>query len=414
MGVVGLGYVGLATALGLASLGYRVYGLENDSERREMLLQGHMPFREPGMQEMLTEMKDSRFRVVEGITDLPDKPEVIFFCVGTPEARDGSTDSRILKEAIGQVMEGLASDGPVPLVIRSTIPPGLVEEELYPLLDRFPGWERDYLISNPEFLRENSALEDFLNPDRIVLGGEEESIPEVVEALYQPLKAPIFRVSHRSASFIKMASNSLLATLISFSNEMAALAESLGDIRIAEAFQILRKDRRWREAPMASYLHPGCGYGGYCLPKDIRALRRAGEAAGQSMSLIRTVDGINEGRPGELVRRVLKRLEPGNAVGILGLSFKPESADVRNTPAAGVIRGLREAGCHRILAYDPLAREEFEKKYPGLVSGYRNSLKEMEMECDLLVIVTGWEEFRGLAGKSRIPVVDGRYMGEDR
>jgi UDPglucose 6-dehydrogenase len=250
------------------------------------------------------------------------------------------------------------------------------------------------LVNNPEFLREGHALDDFMNPDRIVIGENDRRAGEVLEEIYQPFSAPILHVSWNTGEFIKYLSNALLSTLISFSNEMSQIADAIGGIEIAQAFRILHQDRRWSGQPanMSTYVYPGCGFGGYCLPKDTRALCAQAEAKGYTPALMEEVLRTNSRIKQFVAGKVLQAATDGDYVGVLGLSFKPESDDVRSSPAEDIVRILLEKGHKKIIAYDPLGMENFRSAY-ALPIEYAASVEEVVKRARLLVILTAWREF---------------------
>ena len=296
------------------------------------------------------------------------------------------------------------------LVTKSTIPPSTTAEKILPYVKKscdkaeFVG-----VANNPEFLREGHCWEDFTEADRIVLGVNDEKSETLLTELYEPMGIPIKCVSHSTGEFIKYLSNSLLATMISYANEMSEVAERIGKIDTAEAFHILHMDRRWAGAEMASYVYPGCGYGGYCLPKDTKALYALANSIGLQLPLLGSVIQTNEQMPEVIAKRIMQRVSQEQQVGILGLSFKPGSNDVRDCTSAKVIRLLLEHGYRRIIAYDPIAIPEFQSCYP-LDIQYADSLDEICDRSDKLVILTGWPEFKAV--KAGIPdkVLDYRYL----
>ena len=246
---------------------------------------------------------------------------------------------------------------------------------------------------------------------------------------YEPMGIPIKCVSHSTGEFIKYLSNTLLAALISYSNEMAEAAEAFGGIDVAEAFRILHMDKRWNNCSMTSYVYPGCGYGGYCLPKDTCAFYTQAEAKGFDAQILGQVIRTNTERPRQIAEQIGRylnnciqqqeneendcpageRRSPGT-IGILGLSFKPESDDVRDTPAVKIIQELKKLGYQDIIAYDPIAMNVFQQKYPDIAIGYAESLAKAYDESDILAIVTAWEEFRIVPALGKKKVIDCRYM----
>lgn len=413
--VLGLGYVGLTTALGLAEHGSRVVGFDADPARAAALAEGRVPIHEPGLPEALARHLGKGFRVAASLEDAVRAADLVFLCVGTPVDPHGKPDLGALRGAV-QGFAKVAAGGPRKhLAVKSTVPPGTTRDVVAPLL-RQAGLEpgREVALSvNPEFLREGHAWHDFLRPDRVVVGTDDASAARELEALYKPFGAPVVRLDPTTAEFVKHGSNALLATLISFSNTMAMAADRIGDIDVPAAFRALHMDRRWSgdPAPMTSYLWPGCGFGGYCLPKDTAAMAHAAEAHGADARLLREVLAVNERAKADVVAKVAALAKPGQTVGLLGLAFKAGSADVRGTPAADILAGLRACGLDRIVVYDPTATAEFRAAYPQHAATFAASLEEACAAADVLVIVTAWPEFRRVPalapGK---PVVDGRHL----
>ncbi len=376
--VVGMGFVGLTTALGFAEKGFQVVGLEQHPERLAVLQRGEVPFHEPHLAEALERHLGGNFRLNEPI----DQARAIFFCVGTPSSDDGEADLTDLSKAVQSVLPTQAV-----LVIKSTVPPSTAHDRILPLLG-----QHRLLASNPEFLREGMAWDDFLNPDRIVIGELNPESGDVLEELYRPFGAPVHRVSLNTAEFVKYLSNTMLATMISFANEQSMVAHAVGDIQIACAFKILHQDRRWSSG-MHNYVYPGCGFGGYCLPKDAAALVHRARTAGVEPRILRDVLEVNDGIRTFHLDRLETLIPKGARIGVLGLAFKPGSDDVRETPARDIIVGLLERGYTSLTAYDPVAGEAFQRAY-GLPIAMAPSLEELVQGSEHLVLLTAWPEFR--------------------
>jgi UDPglucose 6-dehydrogenase len=285
--VIGLGFVGLTTALGFARKGFIVRGFDAAERITKSLRAGKLLFHEPHLPEQLHALFGKKFFICDSLLETVADADVIFYCVGTPQSQRGAADVSYLQRAISDTLKALPRGRKPVLVIKSTVPPGTTAREIVPLFakaGRTIG--RDIgLANNPEFLREGVAWEDFIGPDRVVIGAADDLSFAPVAELYKPFHTPVCRVSRTGAEFIKSVSNALLASLVSFSNEASMIADAIGDIDVKSAFQVLHLDRRWTGAPgkMASYLFPGCGFGGYCLPKDIAALKFAAHKAGARM-----------------------------------------------------------------------------------------------------------------------------------
>lgn len=395
--VIGLGFVGLTTALGFSDKGFRVYGYDIDQKKTSQLRKGIVPFYEPQLENKLREHLNSQFTIVDHLKQAVEKSEIVFVCVGTPSQSDGSVDLSFIFTAITSILEVVNEENFKIVVIKSTIPPGTTEKKLLPFIEK-TGLKvgKDIgLATNPEFLREGYSWEDFLAPDRIIIGEKDDRSGRMVEAIYKPFQASIFRVSLSTAEFIKYASNTLLATLISFSNEQSIIATAVGNIDIKEAFHLLHLDKRWHGNPaaMSSYLYPGCGFGGYCLPKDTKALMKEAETYGVSPAMLKSTIDMNEQIKQFVVNDLVSRVKKNEKIGILGLSFKPNSDDVRDTPAKSIIEILVEKDYEDIIVYDPMAMDSF-KAMHQLPVDYAPDLQSLLSEVKHVVIVTAWDEFK--------------------
>lgn len=406
--VLGLGFVGLTTALGFAEAGLDVYGYDISDGHRQRLAAGEVPFHEPHLAAMLAKHQGGRFRLVAGLDEAVRRSRAVFICVGTPQAADGSADLGHLDAAIAATLAHAGDGGFRVVVVKSTVPPSTAQDHVLPLVGRhgFRVGETIGVASNPEFLREGFAWEDFIHPDRVVVGVSDPRTAELIHELYRSFAAPVHTVSLNTAEFIKYLSNTLLATMISFANEMSMVADHIGDIEVPEAFRVLHEDKRWSGQPatMTSYVFPGCGFGGYCLPKDTAALAAASAAKGQAARLLETVLTVNEEIKRHHVDRIVRTTPLTATIGVLGLSFKPGSDDVRMTPARDIIDRLLAQGYRNILAYDPMAIDAFRRAHP-LPIAYAGSLDEVLDGADVILVTTAWPEFRRsqrLAGHPRL------------
>ncbi|KAA8746134.1 UDP-glucose dehydrogenase family protein [Paenibacillus sp. UASWS1643] len=413
--VIGLGFVGLAAALGFTEKGYKVYAFDIDERKRTSLQQGKIPFYEPDMEEALSTHLNLDFDICESMEEAIFEADLIFICVGTPYEEEKGLDMSSLISVIHDISRLMNCNDFKGIVVKSTIPPGTMRSTLKPLLESH-GLEvgRDVgLAYNPEFLREGSAWEDFLKPDRIIIGEVDSRTARLIEQVYSPFESPCVRVSPETAEYLKYASNALLATLISFANEQAMIAESIGDIDIPQMFNLLHMDKRWSGSPagMSNYVYPGCGFGGYCLPKDTLALTHTAIQYGHKAKLLEAVMELNQDIADFTAEQIIGLLKHRDEqIGILGLSFKPGSDDVRNSPAARIIQLLLDEGCTNLTAYDPIAMSTFRNHYDFPIR-MMNSLNEITVGSDICVIVTAWPEFQSLAyNTSVIQIVDARYM----
>lgn len=416
--IFGQGFVGLTTALGFTEYGHTVYGVEINPERLATIKSGKLPFLEPGLDDALVRHIGKRFFPItadENELKLAiAHSDAVYYCVGTPYGEDGQADLKYLFGAIDQTLAAANDDKFRVMVTKSTIPPSTCTKKIIPYLEKkgITVGERFGVANNPEFLREGHCWDDFMGADRIVLGVSDAKSEEVLRAIYANQSAPVFCVSLNTGEFIKYLSNTLLATLISYSNEMSVIADTIGGIDVATAFRILHMDKRWGGCNMASYAYPGCGYGGYCLPKDTNALYAVTKRAGFDAEILKNVIHTNDNMPQFIVNRILKVVnnDTNVKIGILGLSFKPESDDVRDAPSAKIIRGLNATGCKAIIGYDPVANEEFTKHYPDLQMQTVDTYAELLKNADVLVIATAWKEFADIKERTDKLIVDCRYM----
>jgi UDPglucose 6-dehydrogenase len=409
--VFGLGFVGLTTALGFAHYGFKVYGVDVDEQRMRILRAGRLPFLEKGLDGALERNLNSNFIITEDAKEAIENSEVVFYCVGTPYGKNGEADLSFLFSAIDETLRYIDKTKKVVLTIKSTIPPSTTTERIIPYIESkgvIVGKDV-YVANNPEFLREGHCWEDFIEADRIVIGTESIEAQECLHKIYEPFHIPVFFVEPSTGEFIKYLSNSLLATLISYSNEMAEVAEVIGGIDIREAFKILHMDKRWNGAPMSSYVYPGCGYGGYCLPKDTNALLAVTINKGGNPEILDKVIKTNNNMPVLIAQRIQKKVDINDNIGILGLSFKPGSNDVRDSASAKIVQELKKMGYQNIYAYDPVATQDFIEYYHIDIT-YLSDLDKICELSDKLIILTAWEEFGDIKIKYRDKTLDYRYM----
>lgn len=413
--VVGLGFVGLTTALGFAEYGHKVYGIEADEERMATIRSGRLPFLEPGMDEALTRHLGDNFVPTTDWEQAIADSEFVYYCVGTPYGRDGQADLTYLYGAVEQTLNAIHDNRFRVLVTKSTIPPSTTERRIIPFLEEHGVSVPEQLgvANNPEFLREGHCWEDFTHADRIVLGVSDERSEAMLRKLYEKEKAPVCCVSLNTGEFIKYLSNTSLACLISYANEMSMAADAVGGIDVAAAFRILHMDKRWQTGSIRSYFYPGCGYGGYCLPKDTNAFYARVKEHGFDGQILKQVIRLNEEMPGVTAKRIIQAAgeDKKTCIGILGLSFNPGSDDVRDAPSAKIIRALNEAGYRNIVAYDPVAMGEFERHYP-LDCRYAESYESLLDQAETVAIATAWPVFADAGERTSKPIVDCRYMLE--
>jgi UDPglucose 6-dehydrogenase/GDP-mannose 6-dehydrogenase len=425
--VVGTGYVGLVTGVCLADRGHTVVCVDQDAEKIRQIEAGRAPIHEEGLDSLLRRHIGERLKATADLERAVLDTEITLIAVGTPfdgERIDLAHVRRAARE-IGEALR-LKIDYHV-VVVKSTVVPGTTDNAVTPELERGSGKRagEDFGVgNNPEFLTEGQAVRDFLEPDRIVIGGADARARETLSGLYHAFEGvKKILTNNKTAEMIKYASNAMLATMISFSNELADLCESVGEI---DALEVMRGvhlshyftdvgGRRW-QAPITAFLEAGCGFGGSCLPKDVKALISHGESLGTNMPLLRAVMEINGHRPGRMIGKLEGRVATlkGLRVAVLGLAFKPDTDDVRESPAFPILRALldREA---IVRAYDPVATEAARKAFPADGVHYADSLENAVADAEAILVVTRWAEFERLPEivSDRDPpplVVDGRRM----
>lgn len=396
--VLGLGFVGLTTGLGFAKKGFKTYGFDIDEKRLAGLKNYIIPFFEPHLKEVMEETLGESFFLDVSFEEAIKNSDAVFLCVGTPEKADGSADLTYLLNGIEQILK-VNTDKFQVLITKSTVPPSTLSTEVIPFVKQKLTENPDRKVgfsSNPEFLREGYCWEDFFEPDRIVIGVEDEKSKEILDKIYQPFGAKVHYVNYNTAEFIKYLSNTLLSTMISYSNEMSMIAGAIGNIEVKKAFHILHEDKRWfgRPAGMKSYVYPGCGYGGYCLPKDTAAIISVAEKNGFSPAMLKANLHVNKEIKPFLVEQIVSEVDINSTLGILGLSFKPNSDDVRITPTKEIIEQLLKKGYTNIVVYDPISNQEFKSHYPELDITYIDNIDQLVEKADSLVLLTGWDEFK--------------------
>lgn len=404
--VVGTGYVGLVSGACFAELGHQVVCVDVDKKRVEALQGRKSPIFEAGLDELLERHVGNGLSATTDLGAAVRDSEITFIAVGTPF--DGqSIDVGYVRQAADEIGAALARMNTYHVVVvKSTVVPGTTDDVVRPALEAASGKRCGAafgLCMNPEFLSEGSAIHDFLSPDRLVFGGFDQRSTDVLERLYAsfPASVPRLRTNTRTAEMIKYASNALLAALISFSNEIANLGAKIGDIDAVEVMRGVHLSQYFKESTqdglpaITAFLKAGCGFGGSCLPKDVKALIAHGRKAGASMQLLESVIGINEQQPIktiDLLRRYAPKLE-GLRVAVLGLAFKPGTDDVRESPAFPIMRELL-AQRARIKAFDPIANEEAKKAFNSPEVVYCSDLASAIAEVDAVIVVTPWPQFR--------------------
>lgn len=410
--VIGVGYVGLVTGTCFADLGNQVVCLDIAADKIERLQRGEMPIYEPGLEELVARnVAAQRLHFTTRYHDAVPNSDFIFIAVGTPSGVDGEADLKYVRMAAESIAETLTHYAII--VNKSTVPVGTGDSVAEILIERGkqPGVDFD-VVSNPEFLREGSAVYDFMQPDRVVLGATNREAADKVAQLYLPLRCPIMITDLRTAEMIKYASNAFLATRISFINEMAAICERLG-ADIKEVAAGMGMDKRIGRA----FLDAGIGYGGSCFPKDVKALTWMAEVNGCHPQLLRAVMDINRDQRLRVIAKLRELLGTlrGKTIAVWGLAFKPNTDDVREAPALDIIHILQSEGA-RIRAYDPVAMENARRVTSGVT--FCESAYAAAEGADALVLVTEWNEFKQMdmarvaASLKQKILVDGRNVYE--
>lgn len=403
--IIGLGYVGLTTAIGFHLKGHRVVGIEIDPRKVEAINEGVSPIQEKGVEELL--------RSGNGIRATLDYREVLetevsFICVETPSGPDGSISLHRVREATQRLADALQrKDGYHLVVIKSTVVPGTTEEVVIPILQsgsRVVGRDTGVCVC-PEFLRRGDALRQVLHPDRVVIGEVDEKSGDLLAELYEEFDTPILRTDLRTAEMIKYASNAFLSAKVSFINEIGNICHRLG----IDVYTVA-KGMGYDERIGGKFLNAGLGFGGSCLPKDLKALIFRAREVGYQPELLQAVLNINQRQPLRAIELLKKHIPAlkGETIGILGLAFKPETDEVTDSPAIPIVEGLLREGA-RVKAHDPMAMPNFARLFPQLeYVGAQEAL-----ESSAVIIVTDWPQFQDLDYRGRV-VIDGRRVPKAR
>jgi UDPglucose 6-dehydrogenase len=408
--VIGTGYVGLPAGAGFAKHGHDVKCVDIEEEKVEKINNGECPIYEEGLPELLEEVvSEGKLEATTDTVTAVKNADIVFLAVGTPMDKEGNINLDYIEQASKDVAEGMKErEGYQTIVVKSTVVPGTTEDLIEILEESRKKAGEDFgVCMNPEFLREGTALNDFLDPDRIVIGELDERSGKDLEKIYSDFEAPIMRTSLKAAELIKYASNSLLATKISFINEIGNLCKELG-IDVYEVAEAVGMDHRIER----SFLDSGAGFGGSCFPKDVRALIKFMEDNGEEPRILGDTISVNEDQKTKLVEQ-LKQHYPdlsGKTIAVLGLSFKPGTDDIRQSPAIDIISELKEAGAN-VKAYDPKAIENMKQKHPEIE--YTSDYQEALENADAGLIVTDWEEFNSIS-REDLKKMDKRILLEGR
>lgn len=395
--VVGTGYVGLVTGTCFAEAGVHVQCVDIDEKKIKGLKEGKLPIWEPGLQPLLDRnSKNGRLSFTTEIKETLEDCEVVFSAVGTPPDEDGSADLQYVLQVAKEVGQNMQDY--LVFVTKSTVPIGTakkVKKAIQDELDKRGANIEFDVASNPEFLKEGSAVDDFMKPDRIVVGTESERAEKIMKRLYKPFLLnghPVIFMDIPSAEMTKYAANSMLATKISFMNDIANLCEIVG-ADVTNVRRGIGSDSRIGY----HFIYAGTGYGGSCFPKDVKALIKTADSKGYSLEILKAVESVNDRQKSVLVTKLKKYFNndlEGKKIAMWGLSFKPNTDDMREAPSIVIARQLKELGAE-INAYDPVAMEEAKERIGGLVN-YTKDKNEALVDADALLLVTEWNEFRVL------------------
>lgn len=395
--IVGTGYVGLVSGTCFAEMGVNVTCVDIDSSKIERLKKGDIPIYEPGLDEMvLRNYREGRLKFTTDLADIIDDVEVVFSAVGTPPDEDGSADLKYVLDVARTFARNIRKY--TVLVTKSTVPVGTARKVRETILDELAKRGADVefdVASNPEFLKEGAAIKDFMSPDRVVVGTDSERARRLMEILYRPFMLTSNRLIFTdipSAEMIKYAANSMLATRISFMNDIANLCEIVGaDVNM------VRKGIGSDVRIGSKFLYPGCGYGGSCFPKDVKALIKTAQKNGYDMKVLRAVEEVNENQKLILFNKLVRHFGSvealkGKKIALWGLAFKPETDDMREATSLVIIRELSKAGC-RMSVFDPVAMNECRRRVGDAVE-YARDMYDAVLDADALLLLTEWKPFR--------------------
>ena len=402
--IIGTGYVGTVTGACLAELGHDVICVDIDQQKVDWINAGIAPIHEPGLSELLKKHAEIRLRATTDYNDAIPNSDLTFICVGTPSGEDGRIDLSIVRSASKSIGKALSDKRSYHVVVvKSTVVPETTEKVVAPLVRG----ENVGIAMNPEFLREGKAVYDFMNPDKIVVGGDPRAV-EMVASLYEGIPCEITRTDIRTAEMIKYANNSFLAAKISFANEIGNICKKLG-IDVYDVMSAIGKDFRISE----HFLNAGAGFGGSCFPKDVRALIGKAEELGYDPMLLNAVIEVNEEQPIRMVKLLVEHIGDlrNRRIAVLGLAFKNDTDDIRESRSIPVITELLNLGA-QVSAYDPLAELNMRKIFPEI--DYCKSALDALNGADACLIMTEWDEFRSLDKEfdamKNLVVIDGRRV----
>lgn len=407
--VFGLGYVGITTALYFCKRkNIKVYGLDIDNEKKDKIKKGDLPFLEKELDDLLSYEINKHFFVEDDINVI-NESKYIFICVNTFMNKDGLDDVSNIINVLNSILDNINTNEYRTIVIRSSIPPTTTTKKILPIFNkRNLKIGKDIgLCINPEFTREGCSYDEIVNSSRVILGTNDDKTKNKMIDLYYEDNIKIYNVNYQTAEFSKYLSNSFLGSLISFSNEMSIVADNIGDIDVKSSFDFIRNDDRWINNEMKNYVHPIGKYGGYCLVKDIPSLYNVSKENNYDSRFLKDTIYINDCLEDYFVNKIKKEVDKDKKIGILGLSFKPNSDDVRNTSSYYVIKKLCNNGYKNIYAYDPVAINNFKNTFNDLDDViYTGTYKEILNKADVFIILTIWNEFKNIKDITDKKVID--------
>lgn len=406
--VLGTGYVGLSTGVCLAEIGHHVICIDVDENKIKTLKQGISPIYEPGIEDLLVKNTSAgRLAFTTSHEEGLSEAEIIIIAVGTPQSDDGRADLSYLEQAAKDLGKNIVRDSIV--VIKSTVPVGTNDYFRQILIKELKNKVQIQMVSNPEFLRQGSAIQDTMKADRIIIGSDCTEASEKIQEMYRPLAVPFLLTNVKSAEMIKYASNAFLATKISFINEIANLCEAVG-ADVEDVARGMGKDSRIGSA----FLNAGIGFGGSCFPKDVKALLHSSKQHGIPFSLLEETIAVNDAQHELLIKKALNRFGElkGRKIAMLGLAFKPETDDMREAPSIKIARRLTQQGAE-VTAFDPVAAGNARKVIGDIIT-YANSPLEAAKDADVLLIVTEWKDFRQLDIEAVLDVMKQRIIFDGR
>ncbi len=411
--IIGTGYVGLVSGVGFAEMGHEVTCVDIDEEKVEMINRGEPPIYEKGLDKLLkSQVSEGKLTATTDTDGAVKNTDVTFICVGTPSKSDGDMDLSAVRSASEDIADALTDkEGYHVVCVKSTVVPGTTEEKVLPILEKSGKkvGEEFGLGMNPEFLREGVALDDFLHPDRIVIGGYDKRSTDTIAEAYEDFEHPKLITGIRTAEMIKYVSNSLLATKISFANEISRLCEKVG-VDVYEVMDGVGMDHRIKR----DFLNAGAGFGGSCFPKDVKALVELARYNDIEPKILQSVLEVNESQPRHVVEMLEEKMGglKGKRIALLGLSFKAGTDDIRETRALPIARELVKKGAE-VVGYDPMAMDEFAEEFSEIE--LVDSISEALDGADGCIIQNDWDEFKGLRSEDfsdmkKKLVVDGRRI----